>query len=138
MTIEATYRDLHPHSAERYDRAGGLFPSGVTHDGRYVEPFPLYIERSQGAHKWDVDGHRLIDYWTGHGALLLGHAHPAVVAAVAEQVARGTHYGAEHDLALRWAALVRQMFPSIELLRFTASGTEATMLALRLARAFTG
>jgi glutamate-1-semialdehyde 2,1-aminomutase len=137
MTIEASYRDLHPHSAERYDRAVKLFPSGVTHDGRYVEPFPLYIERSQGAYKWDVDGHRLIDYWTGHGALLLGHAHPAVVAAVAGQVARGTHYGAEHDLGLRWAALIQQMFPSIEQLRFTASGTEATMLALRLARAFT-
>src|SRR2546423_1548073 len=132
MTIEDSYRDLHPHSAERYQRAVKLFPSGVTHDGRYVEPFPLYIERSQGAHTWDVDGHRLIDYWTGHGALLLGHAHPAVVAAVADQVARGTHYGAEHDMGLRWAALIQQMFPSIEQLRFTASGTEATMLALRL------
>ena|SRR6266511_1338029 len=138
MTIEETYRRMHPGSAARYERAKGLFPSGVTHDGRYAEPFPLFVERSQGAHKWDADGNRLIDYWTGHGALLLGHAHPAVVAAVTAQVARGTHYGAEHELGLRWAALVQQLFPSIERLRFTASGTEATMLGLRLARAYTG
>src|SRR5262245_22680155 len=138
MPIEATYRRLHSGSAARYEQARELFPSGVTHDGRYITPFPLYIDRSQGAHKWDVDGNRLIDYWTGHGALLLGHAHPSVVAAVAEQMARGTHYGAEPEVALRWAALVQQMFPGMERLRFTASGTEATMLALRLARAYTG
>jgi glutamate-1-semialdehyde 2,1-aminomutase len=137
MTIEATFRRLHPGSAARYERSRGLFPSGVTHDGRYAAPFPLFVERSQGAHKWDVDGNRLIDYWTGHGALLLGHGHPAVVAAVAEQMARGTHYGAEHELELRWAELVIRLFPGAERLRFTASGTEATMLAVRLARAFT-
>src|SRR5262245_18303025 len=138
MPIEATYRRLHSGSAARYEQARELFPSGVTHDGRYIAPFPLYIDRSQGAHKWDVDENQLIDYWTGHGALLLGHAHPAVVAAVGEQMARGTHYGAEHELGLRWATLVQQMFPGMERLRFTASGTEATMLALRLARAYTG
>jgi glutamate-1-semialdehyde 2,1-aminomutase len=138
MTIEENYRRLHPGSAARYERAQGMFPSGVTHDGRYLEPFPLYVERCEGAYKWDVDGNRLIDYWTGHGALLLGHAHPAVVAAVAEQMSRGTHYGAESELALQWAALVQDMFPSVERLRFTASGTEATMMALRLARAYTG
>jgi glutamate-1-semialdehyde 2,1-aminomutase len=138
MTIEASYRRLHAGSAARYERARELFPSGVTHDARYVAPFPLYVERSLGARKWDVDGNELIDYWTGHGALLLGHGHPAVVAAVAEQMARGTHYGAEHDLELRWAELVMRLFPSVERLRFTASGTEATMLAVRLARAFTG
>jgi len=137
MTIEEAYRDLHPGSAARYDQASNAFPSGVTHDGRYVDPFPLYIERSAGAYKWDVDGNRLIDYWTGHGALMLGHAHPAIVAAVTEQIARGTHYGAEHELELRWAELVKKLFPSIERLRFTASGTEATLLALRLARAYT-
>jgi glutamate-1-semialdehyde 2,1-aminomutase len=138
MTIQDTYRRLHPGSAARYEQAIGLFPSGVTHDGRYVGPFPLYVTHSAGAYKWDVDDNRLIDYWTGHGALLLGHGHPAVVAAVQEQMARGTHYGAEHELELRWAALVRRMFPSMELVRFTASGTEATLLAVRLARAYTG
>src|SRR4051812_10931582 len=138
MTIEANYRRLHPDSAAHYDQACRMFPNGVTHDGRYVTPFPLYVERSQGAYKWDADGNQLIDYWTGHGALLLGHAHPAVVAAVSDQMARGTHYGAESELALQWAALIQELFPSIERLRFTASGTEATMLALRLARAYSG
>src|SRR5690242_4115470 len=107
MSIEATYRRLHGGSAACYERANQLFPSGLTHDARFAEPFPLYIERSAGAHKWDVDGNELIDYWTGHGALLLGHGHPAIVAAVQEQMVRGVHYGAEHELALRWAALVQ-------------------------------
>jgi glutamate-1-semialdehyde 2,1-aminomutase len=138
MTIEATYRRRHAGSAERYRQAVELFPNGVTHDARYMAPFPLYIGRSQGARKWDVDGNELIDYWTGHGALLLGHGHPAVVVAVQEQMARGVHYGAEHEPELRWATLIRQLFPSAERLRFTASGTEATMLAVRLARAYTG
>jgi glutamate-1-semialdehyde 2,1-aminomutase len=138
MSIEATYRQRHAGSAERYQQAVELFPNGVTHDARYVTPFPLYISRSQGAHKWDIDGNQLIDYWTGHGALLLGHGHPAVVAAVQEQMARGVHYGAEHEPELRWAALIKRLFPSAERLRFTASGTEATMLAVRLARAYTG
>jgi len=138
MTIEENYRRLHASSAARYAQACTMFPNGVTHDGRYVTPFPLYVDRSHGAYKWDADGNRLIDYWTGHGALLLGHAHSAVVAAVADQMARGTHYGAESELALQWAALIQELFPSMERLRFTASGTEATMMALRLARAYTG
>ncbi|HMO56316.1 MAG TPA: aminotransferase class III-fold pyridoxal phosphate-dependent enzyme [Roseiflexaceae bacterium] len=131
------YRQRHAASAAHYARATTLFPSGVTHDARYLVPFPLYIERSAGAYKWDADGNRLIDYWMGHGSLLLGHGHPAVVAAVQRQMERGTHYGAEHELALRWADLVRLLFPAVERLRFTASGTEATMMALRLARAAT-
>lgn len=138
MTISETFHQLHSRSAALYDQASEMFPNGVTHDGRFVRPFPLYMERSAGAHKWDVDGNRLIDYWGGHGSLLLGHSHPAVVAAVQEQMARGTHHGAEHAAELRWAELVMRLFPSIERLRFTASGTEATMLALRMARAFTG
>jgi glutamate-1-semialdehyde 2,1-aminomutase len=138
MTILETYERLHTRSAALYRRACERLPSGLTHDARRAEPFPLYVERSAGARKWDVDGHEVIDYWTGHGALLLGHGHPDVVAAVQAQVVRGTHFGAEHALILRWAELVQQLFPSMETLRFTASGTEATMLAVRLARAFTG
>jgi glutamate-1-semialdehyde 2,1-aminomutase len=138
MSIVETYARRHARSAELAEQARSRFPSGVTHDARFSPPFPLYVERSQGARKWDVDENELIDFVTGHGALLLGHSHPDVVAAVQEQVARGTHVGAEHALALRWAAIVQELFPSIERLRFTASGTEATMLALRLARAATG
>ena len=88
--------------------------------------------------KWDPDGHEYVDYAGGHGALLLGHNPPAVVAAVEQQLARGTHYGACHELELRWGQLVQRLMPSAERVRFTASGTEATLLAVRLARAFTG
>ena len=137
MTIEAQYRALHPRSAALYEQALTHFPSGVTHDGRWMEPFPIAVDHAAGAYKWDVDGNRLIDYWQGHGALLLGHSHPAVVAAVQAQVARGTHYGANHALEIAWAEAVKACFPHVEQLRFTSSGTEATMLALRLARAFT-
>jgi glutamate-1-semialdehyde 2,1-aminomutase len=85
-----------------------------------------------------IDGTELIDYTMGHGALLLGHAHPAVVGAVQEQVSRGTHYGAAHPLEVEWAEQIVELVPSAEKVRFTASGTEAVMLALRVARAATG
>jgi len=98
----------------------------------------LYVTRALGSHKWLVDGRELIDYTMGHGALILGHAHPAVVAAVQNQVAHGTHYGAAHPLEVEWAELIVSLVPSVSEVRFTASGTEATMLALRIARAATG
>lgn len=138
MHIEQQYRTKHPGSASLYQRAQSHFPSGVTHDGRWMEPFPPAVERAAGAYKWDVDGNRLIDYWQGHGSLLLGHAHPTLVEATRRQVERGTHYGANHELELGWAEAVKACVPWIERLRFTSSGTEATMLALRLARAYTG
>jgi glutamate-1-semialdehyde 2,1-aminomutase len=138
MNIAETYRAKHPRALGLWDRARQVIPGGVTHDIRHLVPFPIYIDRALGARKWDVDGHEYIDFWMGHGALFLGHCHPAVVAAIQEQAARGTHLGASHELELRWAELVRQLVPSAEMVRFTMSGTEATHLALRIARAYTG
>src|SRR5580692_8447343 len=89
-----------PRSGTLHERARCIFPDGVTHELRRLEPFPLYVDRAAGPWKWDVDGHRLIDYWTGHGALLLGHSHPAVVTAVQEQAAKATHPGACHELEI--------------------------------------
>ncbi len=126
-----------PLSRQRFDQARGLFPNGVTHDLRHLEPFPVYIDRALGARKWDVDGHELIDYWSGHGALLLGHSHPEVVEAVQRQMARSTHPGGCHDLEIEWGEWVRKLVPSAEKMRFVSSGTEATLMALRLARIFT-
>jgi len=83
----------------------------------------LYVVRALGSHKWLVDGRELIDYTMGHGALLLGHAHPAVVAAVQSQVAHGTHYGAAHPLEVEWAELITSLVASVGEVRFTASGT---------------
>jgi glutamate-1-semialdehyde 2,1-aminomutase len=138
MTIVEEYRARHPQAAALAERARRAIPGGITHDIRHHLPFPIYVERARGSRKWDVDGHEYVDYWMGHGALFLGHCHPAVVQAVREQVGRGTHLGACHELEVRWAELVNGLIPCAELTRFTMSGTEATHLALRVARAFTG
>ena len=137
-TIHEQYIARTPGSRAWAERARGVFPSGITHDSRYLEPYPLYVTRALGARKWDVDGHEYVDYGGGHGALLLGHSHPAVVEALVKQAALGTHFGASHELEVRWGELVQKLVPSAERVRFTSSGTESTLLALRLARAFTG
>jgi len=137
-SISESYSDLHPQSAQLYQRALRVFPSGVTHDVRFLVPFPLYVQRAQGCRKWDVDGNEIIDYVMGHGALMLGHSHPLLVETVNSQIAKGTHYGACHELELAWGNWVQRLVPSAERVRFTNSGTEATLMAIRLARAYTG
>ena len=127
-------------SAALYDEAQRVFPSGVTHDGRYHQPFPIYVTHAKGSRKWDADGNEYVDYFGGHGALLLGHCHPAVTAAGVEQVQKGSHYGACHELEIRWGQLVQEIIPCARggLVKFVSSGTEATLMAMRLARAYTG
>jgi glutamate-1-semialdehyde 2,1-aminomutase len=118
-------------------RAARVLPGGATHTARMYNP-PLYVVRAAGSRKWLVDGRELVDYTMGHGALLLGHAHPAIVEAVCTQVGRGTHYGAGHPLEVEWAERICALVDSVDEVRFTSSGTEAAMLALRVARAATG
>lgn len=137
-SLEQRYVSENGTSQALYAKALKLLPGGIAHDVRRMDPFPLYISRGVGARKWDVDGHELIDYGMGHGALLLGHSHPVVTRAVAETLRDGTHFSADHPLELLWAERIMRLIPSAELVRFVASGTEATMLAMRLARAFTG
>jgi glutamate-1-semialdehyde 2,1-aminomutase len=131
------YAAKFPKSRALYERAKGIFRNGITHDGRYIKPFPIYITHAKGAHKWDVDGYKYIDYFGGHGAMMLGHAHPAIVKAVTEQIAKGTQWAACHELEIEWGELIKKLIPSAERIEFTSSGTEANMLAIRLARAFT-
>jgi glutamate-1-semialdehyde 2,1-aminomutase len=126
-----------PHAADLADRAARVLAGGATHAARSYRP-AIHVARSQGARKWLVDGRELVDYTMGHGALLLGHAHPAVVDAVQRQVAMGTHFGAASALEVEWAELISGMVASVDQVRFTASGTEAGMLAARLARDATG
>ena len=137
-SILEDYISKHQGSVRRYDEAFRLFPSGVTHDTRYAQPFPLYMTHGAGPLKWDVDGNEYIDYVSGHGALLLGHSHPAIAEAVSQQITRGTHLGASTDEEVRWAKAIMALMPSVEKLRFHSSGTEATLMAMRLARAYTG
>src|SRR5919109_1549168 len=138
QSLDQRYEQEFANSRKLFEQAKAIFPNGVTHDLRHLEPFPVYIDRAEGAYKWDVDGHRLIDFWSGHGALLLGHSHPAVVEAVARQVGRATHPGGCHELEIEWGRWVKRLIPSAQEMRFVASGTEATLMALRLARIFTG
>ena len=137
-TILEEYIARHPGSAQRYEESVTIFPGGVTHDSRYATPFPLFMTHGTGPRKWDVDGNEYIDYVSGHGALLLGHSHPAIAEAVSHQILRGTHLGASTDEELRWAKAIKALMPAVEKIRFNSSGTEATLMAMRLARAYTG
>jgi glutamate-1-semialdehyde 2,1-aminomutase len=137
-TIEQEYAETRPKSRALYEAARGSMPSGVAHDGRAITPFPFYVERADGPRKWDVDGHAYLDCWSGHGALILGHNHPAILRAILDQAPRGLHYSACHELEVRWADLIRSCVPGAERVRFTMTGTETTALAIRVARAATG
>ena len=138
VTILEKYVQAHQGSARRYEEARALFPGGVTHDNRYATPFPLYVTHGEGALKWDVDSNEYVDYVMGHGALILGHSHPAIVSTVNEQIAKGTHLGASTEEEIRWGNSIKALMPYVEKMRFHSSGTEATLMALRLARAYTG
>jgi glutamate-1-semialdehyde 2,1-aminomutase len=137
-SILETFEALHQGSRALAERARHVFPSGVTHDLRAFEPWPVYVVRAAGGRKWDVDGNEYVDYIGGHGSLLLGHNRPEVIAAVQEALGRGTHFGSSHEAEVEWGEQVLKMVPCAERVRFTSSGTEATMMALRLARAYTG
>lgn len=124
-----------------FRQAQQLIPGGVNSPVRAfrsVGGTPRFIDRGQGAFIWDADGNRYIDYVLSWGPLILGHAHEAVVQAIIEAAARGTSYGAPTRLESELAELVIDTVPSIEMIRFVNSGTEACMSALRLARAYTG
>jgi glutamate-1-semialdehyde 2,1-aminomutase len=127
-------------SQQLFERAQGLLPGGVSSPVRAFQAVggtPLFIARGQGPKLYDVDGHEFIDYVGSWGPLILGHAHPRVVGALKEAVEKGTSYGAPTECELELARLIREAMPSVELVRFVNSGTEATMSALRLARAYT-
>lgn len=128
-------------SAELFEQARHLIPGGVNSPVRAfrgVGGTPRFIARGAGAHLYDVDDNRYVDYVLSWGPLILGHAHADVVAAVAEQAARGTSFGAPTELESEIAQMVTQIMPAVEMLRFVSSGTEATMSVVRLARAYTG
>src|SRR5215475_994068 len=136
--IVTDYKARTQGSGALFERARKVLPSGITHDARYLDPYSIHVAKAKGPRKWDVDGNEYVDYFGGHGAMLLGHSHPAVVEAVKQQMELGTHYGSSHELEVRWAELVCELTPCAEKVRFTASGTEASHMAIRLARAHTG
>ncbi|MEM2947232.1 MAG: glutamate-1-semialdehyde 2,1-aminomutase [Candidatus Bathyarchaeia archaeon] len=127
-----------PKSWALYERAKSVLPQGVSYGIRFFEPYPFYTAKAKGSKLYDVDGNEYVDFWMGHGAHILGHSPAIVVDAVKKQVENGTQYGTSHELEVALAEQVVRMVPSAEMVRFTNSGTEANMYAIRLARASTG
>jgi glutamate-1-semialdehyde 2,1-aminomutase len=138
MSTNPKGAEMSQSSEELFGRARERLAGGVSHESRFKGPFPKYIERAEGSRKWEVDGTEYIDYAMGSASLLLGHAHPKVVAALTEQAAKGSFFADCHPLEIEWAGLIQELIPSAERVRFVSSGTEATMLAIRIGRAYSG
>jgi glutamate-1-semialdehyde 2,1-aminomutase len=127
-------------SVALYERARRVMPGGVNASARLNPALrhPLFIQRGEGAYLYDVDGHRYIDYCLSHGASLLGHGHPAIRAAVQEALEMGVLCAYETEVQVEVAEQLTRLFPGMDMVRYTCTGTEATWHALRVARAYTG
>lgn len=127
-------------SLQMYEKAKDVIPGGVTANIKYFAPYPIFMEKGEGSHLFDVDGNGYIDYLLCYGALILGHGHPAVVNAVQKQMIESgtTVFGSPHSLEGELAEKLVSHFPGVEMVRFTNSGLEATLLAIRVAQAYTG
>ena len=126
----------YPKSREIYKRSLKV-SRGMNHDSRYCVPFPIIASHGQGSRKWDVDGNEHIDYSMGHGALLFGHTHPAIVKAVSRQMARGSLFAHEHEASIELAERINRLVPAANRVEFTSSGNEANLLTAQIARAYT-
>src|ERR1700722_8137493 len=128
-------------SQQWFERAQQSLVEGVNSPSRGTTVYsdgPILLERGRGSRVWDIDGNEYIDFMMSFGALIQGHAHPALVKTVSEAMAEGSHFAAATSAEVEAAERFRRMVPSAEVVRFTNTGSEATMLALRLARAHTG
>ena len=136
--LVAEFRRRTPRSAEAFAAAKRVMPGGDTRTVAFHAPYPLTVEQGQGCRFVDVDGNEYIDVLNNYTSLIHGHAHPAITAAVTEQLPKGTNYATAIRAQTRLAEIVTSRVASVDLVRFTNSGTEATMNAVRAARAFTG
>ena len=129
----------HDSSRALYDRALSVLPGGVNSPVRATQPYPFFVKRGDGGHIIDADGNKYIDYVAGYGPLLLGHDLPErVISAIQSQVSDGAMYGAPTEVEVELAEFIARHVPSVEMVRFVNSGTEATVSAVRLARGYTG
>ena len=135
---EEQYAARNPRSRAQYEAACAALPGGNTRSAIYVEPFPLTMVKGEGAHLWDADGHEYADFLSEFTAGLFGHSHPAIRRAIDAALDGGINFGAHGMAEARFAAAVCDRFPSVELVRFTNSGTEANLMAVSAARAITG
>ena len=137
-SLVAEYAANNPHSRLMCERAKRSLPGSNSRSGLYFHPFPPYISHGDGVHLIDLDGHRLLDFVNQATTLILGHAHPQVVSALQNQIAKGTAFSRPTELEVEMAELLKQRIPSLERVRFCSSGTEAVMNAIRSAKGFTG
>jgi len=136
--MQAGYASRTIKSKQLHERAKQVLPAGVSYFIRYFEPYPFYINWAKGSKIKDVDNNIYIDFWMGHYTHILGHSPSNIIEAVKEQIEHGTHYGICHELEIVLAEQVVKMVPSAQMVRFSNSGTEAAMYAVRLARTYTG
>ena len=137
MALIDAYLARTPHSRDLFERATGSIPGGSTRTTVFNPPYPPYMVRGEGLRTWDVDGNVYRDFLGNYTSLILGHSHPAVVEAVVAQVRQASAFAAPTEVEVELAEEIRRRLPSLERLRFTNSGTESTMFAIRAARAFT-
>ena len=133
-----TYRLKTPRSEKLFKRAKEVMPGGISHNIHYFPPYPFFIKKTKGSKIWDVDGNEYIDLWMGNYTHILGHRPAVIVQAIEKQLKQGIHWGLVYKKQIEWAELIQELVPSAEMVRFCCSGTEATMYAVRLVRAFTG
>ncbi|MBM4763168.1 aspartate aminotransferase family protein [Bacillus sp. B15-48] len=129
-----------PKSKQFFNKAKRFMPGGVTANIKYYAPYPVVMKKAKGSYLYDVDGNEYVDYLLSYGALILGHGHPEVAKAIHSQLGDlGTYLlGTPHELEVEMAQKIQRFYPSMESIRYTNSGTEATLLAIRTAYAFTG
>ncbi len=132
------YRRGTEKSRRLYSRAAKVFPGGISHNIRYFEPYPFFVNAAKGKQLNDVDGNKYVDYWMGHWALILGHSPRPVADVLVQQARNGTLYGTVNDTSVELAETIQKLMPRAEMMRFSTTGSEATMYAVRLARANTG
>ncbi len=131
------YEAKTPRSRIMFENAKKVFAGGVNHNIRYFYPYPFFTTRAKGRYLYDIDNNTYTDYWMGHWSLILGHSHDYVAERVARQAYNGTIYGTVNDVSLELGEMIKQLIPRAELIRFANTGAEATMYAVRLARAYT-
>jgi glutamate-1-semialdehyde 2,1-aminomutase len=135
---ETAYTKRTPLSRAMFDRAQKFQPAGVSYSYRYIQPYPFFVKEAHGAKLTDLDGNEYTDYWCTHFAMILGHAHPIVLEAIKTQAENGWHFGLEHELEVTLSETIGKHVPSAEMVRYTSSGSEANLFAMRLARTCTG
>ena len=132
-----TYRQKTPLSENLFKRSREVMPGGVSHNVHYFPPYPFFLKEAKGSKIRDVDGNEYIDLWMGHYTHILGHHSQIIVEAIEQRLKEGIHWGIVFEKQVEWAELIRELIPCAEMVRFCCSGTESTMYAVRLARAFT-